>query len=111
MLTKQQWSYIKFWLVVVIIAEVIMFLLNEYLVMLYLVIAVFFLCGFILRILNLYPGKKEPHLLDSSAVVIALLFAYVSAMLKISNMRFLLILTSSIIILPHLKYIISNENI
>ena len=111
MLNPRQWSYIKFWLVVIIISEVVLFLLNRYLAMLYLVIAILFLLGFILRILNLYPGRKEPLLLDSSAVIIALMFAYIAVMLKISNLRFLLIPVSSIIVLPHLKYIISNKNI
>lgn len=111
MLKSTQQAYINFWVIVVIIAEAMMILLNNYLFVIYLVIASLFFIGFLLRLLRLYPGKEEPLLLDSSAVAIALLFAYASGFFKFSGIRFILILISSLIIVPHIVYIVSNENI
>lgn len=88
-----------------------MLLFNKYLFMIYLVIAGLFFVGLVLRILHLYPGKKEPFILDFFTVVIALLFASLAEIFKISNMRFVLLLTSSLIFLPHIMYIISNKTI
>ncbi|UCC94871.1 MAG: hypothetical protein JSW40_08675 [Candidatus Omnitrophota bacterium] len=111
MVTQNQKSLIIFWVIVVIIAESIMFVLNKHLAILYLAVACLFLAGFILRVLNIYPGKKEPLILDFSAMVIALLFAYVSQIFELSNGRFILIAISSLIIFPHLVYIRSNKDI
>ena len=111
MLTPNQRFHIIFWVVTIVIAESIMLLLNRYLSILYVIIVVLFFGGFALRVLHLYPGKKEPLILDFSAVVISLLFAYAGEIFKMSPLRFLLILTSSLIILPHLIYIISKEDI
>jgi hypothetical protein len=88
-----------------------MLLLNRSLPIIYLAIAFLFLGGFCLRILKLYPGKQEPLILDASAVVISIILAYVSNVFRASNIRFFLIFISSIIILPHLIYIIYKKNI
>ena len=108
-LSQGQRSLIMFWVVVVLAAEIIMFVFNQHLPRIYLVVALLFTGGFALRIVNRYPGKKEPLILDFSGIVIALLFTYLATLLAVSNIRFVLILCSSLIILPHIIYIISNE--
>lgn len=111
MLTKNQWSYIRHWIALVVIAESVMLFLNRDLFIIYLIIAILFLGGFCLRSLKLYPGKEEPLILDASAVIISVLFAYISNPLKTTNIRFILIFVSSIIILPHLIYIVYKQDI
>ena len=88
-----------------------MLVFNKHLSSAYLIIAFLFFAGFVLRALKLYPGKQEPLLLDSSTAVIALVFAHTSGLFRFSNIRLLLIPISSLIIFPHLIYIISNKNI
>ena len=111
MLTSHQWAYIRQWVTLVIVAECIMLIYNRHLPTAYMIIAALFLGGFIPRIAHLYPGKPEPLILDLSAVLIALLFAYASNKLGMSSMRFLLILVSSLIIMPHIIYIIQKTDI
>jgi len=111
MFTRTKKSLIIYWVTLVIIAEIIMLFLNRYLSVIYLIIAGMFLIGFLLRILRLYPGKYEPLILDFSAILISFLFAYIAEVFRLSNGRFVVILFSSLIILPHLAYIISNKNI
>ena len=111
MLTSRQWAYIKHWIILVVIAECIMLVFNKNLTACYLVIAALFLGGFCLRVLNLYPGKPEPLILDLPGIIIALAFAYLAEILKISNLRFLLVFVSSLIILPHIIYIINKTGI
>jgi hypothetical protein len=110
-LTKNQWRHIRHWIVLVALAEGLMCAVNRYLSLIYLVIAISFLAGFALRVFNLYPGKTEPLSLDSSAVAIALIFSYIAGCLEGSPLRFLLIFISSLIMLPHLIYIISKKDI
>lgn len=88
-----------------------MLLLNRYLFLIYLIIAALFFGGFCLRIVKLYPGKAEPLILDSSAVVLGIAFACISNALKASGVRFILIFTSSLIIAPHLVYILRKKDI
>ncbi len=88
-----------------------MFLFNRHLTVGYLVIVLLFLGGFILRLLNLYPGRPEPLILDFSGILIALGFAYLANTLGLSSLRFLLIFTSSLIIVPHIIYIVKKIDI
>lgn len=83
-----------------------MFWLNTYLSKIYGVIAGLFLVGLMLRILRLYPGKEEPLILDLSAVIIAIIFAFIAHHIGLSNIRFILIMVSSLIIIPHIIYIV-----
>jgi len=108
--TKSQWRYYRFWLIALLLAEGTMLCANKHLFEIYLVIALLFLCGFILRVLRLYPGESEPLILDCSAVVLALGYAFLGFAIKDSIWRFLLILCSSTIIMPHLIFI-AKENV
>ena len=110
-LNKNQRGYIKHWLILIIIAEGFLLIFNKYLPILYLLITLLFLGGWILRLLNLYPGKSEPLILDISGACIGLVFFYLTTVFKLSNVRFLLIFVSSVIILPHLFFILANKNI
>ena len=104
-ITSTQWGYIRHWLILIVIVEALMLALNKYLVFAYLVIAAIFFMAFILRLLNFYPGEKEPLALDGLAVVFAVIFAWVAGFSANSNLRFLFILCSSVIVLPHCYYI------
>ena len=110
-LTKNKWLYIRHWIILIITVEILMLLFNCYLPLIYLIISILFLVGLGLRVLNLYPGKEEPLILDSSAVFIALVLAHTSKWLSTFNIKSLLISISSIIILPHLVYIICKRDI
>jgi len=67
---------------------------------LYLVISLCFLIGFILRKFDLYPGKKEPLILDFSTFLISLIFFILTKIgLKI-EIKFSFLIT----LLPHLLY-------
>jgi len=106
--TQRQSPYIRHWMILLAGAEGLMLVLHRQLYWVYASIAVLFACGFFLRIFKLYPGKEEPLGLDASAVVIALLFARAAFFLQFSGWRFTLIFVSSLIIMPHLWYIVKE---
>ena len=93
------------------IAESIMLFLNRHLPYIYAVIAILFFIGLCLRILDIYPGKKEPLFLDASAAVMAAALSWLSKTMQWSNIRFFLIVCSSVIILPHILYILQKKDI
>lgn len=95
----------------IVISESIMFFCRDYLAVIYGVIALLFFGSLLLRLLDVYPGKKEPLILDFSGAAIALLFAATAFVLSPSQLRLILIPISSIIVLPHLVYILRNKNI
>jgi len=107
--SKTQWPYLRFWLTAVVLAEGIMLIFSHDLFLLYLFIGIVFAGGFLLRVFRLYPGQPEPFILDGSAIVIAVLLAFASRGLGGSAWRFALILCSSVIILPHLVYILKEK--
>ena len=82
-----------------------MLILNQKLFEIYVLIAFLFLCGFTLRVFKLYPGKDEPLILDFSAVVLTIGFALCGRALSGYAWRFVLIFSSSLIVLPHFIYI------
>src|SRR3989338_3631161 len=100
-----QWRYYRRWLALSLAAEFLMLVLNGFLAEMYILISVLFLGGFVLRLLQLYPGEREPLYLDLSAVIIAGLFSFLAGLLIGSGWRSLLIGGSSLIILPRLIYI------
>ncbi len=108
MLSKSRESYLKKWLMLFVLAESAMILSRYSLWIVYLVIASIFLVGVLLRRFNLYPGDKEPLILDFSAVLISILLSYLSFRINSSRVLFLLIFLSPVIILPHIIYIIQN---
>lgn len=106
MFGKKKSAYIKHWIKLIIISEAALLIFNHNLTIGYLVIAVLFFIGFLLRILKMYPGGEEPLALDISACLISALFIGIVHLLNGSNWRFLVILLSSLIVLPHFIYII-----
>ncbi|MBD3425808.1 MAG: hypothetical protein GF409_01095 [Candidatus Omnitrophica bacterium] len=110
-LTPRQWHYFKQWVLIILAAELLMLLLVEHLVAVYLLIAAIFIFGLLLRTAHTYPGKEEPLILDVSAVLIAFLWALFAHLAGAAMWRFLLIFTSSAIILPHLVHIFKNGEI
>ncbi|MFC1480517.1 hypothetical protein ACFL5Y_03620 [Candidatus Omnitrophota bacterium] len=101
----------RLWIVTIILAEILMFVLNRHLVVIYLAVSVIFFLGVLLRILKLYPGNDEPLILDGSAVVLALIWAFLARVIGMSGWRFLLILSSSAIVMPHLWYVINMKEV
>jgi len=108
-ISPTQWPYYRFWFAVLMIAEGLMLLLNNDLFVIYMMIALLFFGGFLLRALKIYQGQGEPLILDFSAVIFAIGFAYAGEALRGSPWRFLLILCSSIIIFPHFIYIAQEK--
>lgn len=109
-LNKRQKILLIYWLSLVAAAEVVMLLLKGQLTIIYLIVAGLFFIGLGLRILNIYPGRKEPLMLDLSAVAISLLYAFFSTVAAEVLYTYLLIFTSSVIILPHLVYIVRGND-
>ena len=107
MSAKEKYRLIAFWAVMTLAAEAVMVLFRSRLFLIYIIIAALFLGGFTLRVLHLYPGKKEPLILDSSALVLAFGFALTSYFFKAAHTRLFLISISSLIIIPHLIYILA----
>lgn len=110
-LSQNQRGLIWHWVILVAAAELLMLAFNKDLALIYGVIAVLFSGGFCLRVCRLYPGKEEPLILDAAAVVISVLFAHWARALENSNARFALIVISSLIIWPHIIYILQKEDI
>ncbi|MFH1359565.1 MAG: hypothetical protein ABIJ41_00815 [Candidatus Omnitrophota bacterium] len=108
-LSESQWRYVRHWLICVIVAETIMLFFNRFLVQAYILIAVLFLIGFLLRLFKFYPGEPKPLILDFSTVLLALAFALAAQCLDLSLGRFILIFCSSAIIAPHFIYIYKNK--
>lgn len=108
-LTKIQMRYLKHWLKITLIAELIMLIFNRHLPVIYLAIAGLFLGGFCLRVLKRYPGEPEPLILDFSGVLITLIYGFCALGLGMSGFRYLLILTSSLVIIPHIAFIILKK--
>jgi hypothetical protein len=107
-ITESRWSCYRHWLVLIVVAEAMMLVFNMRLVEIYLAVAVLFAVSFILRFVKFYPGQRELLVLDLSAVVLAAGFAFAAQWLGASGWRFLLILCSSLIVLPYFIYI-ANE--
>jgi len=108
-ITDSQWGYFRHWFILLLCAEGLMLIFNKLIVQMYLSVAVLFLVGFFLRAFHLYPGQKEPLVLDFSAVCLACVYSSLGNWLIDSPWRFLLILCSSIIIIPHFVYIVKEK--
>jgi len=106
---ESQRPYVRHWLIILLMAETFMLIFNHFLYEIYLVIAFLFFCGFLLRMLKLYPGQSEPLILDFSAVVISLGYAWIAQWVGLSLWRFLLIFCSSAIIMPHFVFILREK--
>ena len=103
--SETQWPYVRFWLFAVIVSEIILLSANKRLFEAYLFIGSLFLIGLLLRVVGLYPGQWEPIILDFSAVLIAVCFAFLGRLFLDSSFRFILVLCTSLIIVPHLIFI------
>ena len=108
-ITPSQGRYYRFWLCALLFTEGLMLIFNKHLFFIYLVIAVLFLGGFLLRLFHLYPGDHEPLFLDFFAFVAAVCFAFVGECLVGSLWRYLLILCSSVILIPHFIFITQHK--
>jgi len=104
-----QWRYLRHWLILILITEVLMVIFNHYLSFIYLIIGMLFFGGFVLRVFRKYPGEDEPLILDFSALCLSLCYVILASFLEYSLWRFLLIFCSSGIIVPHLIYIINEK--
>ena len=104
-LSESQWRYVRHWFILIIGAEILMMIFNQFLFEAYAIVGALFAGGFLLRILKLYPGEWEPLILDFSAVILAICYAILAKILGPSIFRFVLILCSSGIIVPHFIFI------
>ncbi len=105
-LRASQWRIYRHWLALILAAEILMLIFNQYLVGIYLGISALFLGAGVFRMVGLYPGEGEPLILDFSAVILALMFAVFAYYGAHTPWRFFIILCSSLIVVPHFIYII-----
>jgi len=105
----KQWRNIKFFIGLILFAEIVMLLMNKYVFEIYIVFSAFLFSGFILKVLKLYRKNNIPLKVDLLAIGISLLFVLLSYFLKASPARFLLILCSSAIIMPYFRCIMSAK--
>ncbi|MBN1793948.1 MAG: hypothetical protein JW844_03190 [Candidatus Omnitrophica bacterium] len=110
-LTERQWRYIRHWVILVVLCEVVMMVYSASLDVIYGIIALLFSGRLFLRTVRCYPGANEPLYLDGSAVAISLFYLFLARLAGESWIRFTLLFTSSVIILPHLIYIVSHRDI
>jgi hypothetical protein len=105
--SKEQKRYLFHWLRIVLVVEAIFFIFRDKILFLLLLVSILFFIGLILRISKLYPGRPEPLILDSYAVIISLLIAFAYKAFLISAI--FVISIAPVIILPHIIYIIRAE--
>lgn len=108
MLSDNQFRTLLMWFLCILAVEIIMLIFNKKLPLIYAVIGGVFLVGFLLRLLNIYPGKSEPVILDLLAFFIAFIMGGAAYTLNNSPFRYLLIFISSLIVIPHIIYIITK---
>ncbi len=104
-----QWPHFRHWLILIALAETGMLVFNRSLVTAYCLITALFFAGFLLRSLRFYPGQWKPLSLDAGAAAIALCYAVLARLTGLSPWRFLLILSSSLILFPHFIYIFKEK--
>jgi len=102
-----QKQFILQWVVLLGSAEFFIFVFPNYQVLILLLICGAFFLGFMLRILQLHPGSREPLVLDLSSCCLALLLSAYATGLKPSNSIILVLLP--ILTVPHITYIISHK--
>jgi len=103
-LSRRQKQLFKFWFSAIIVAEVILSISLKFSIYLYIVGGILFLGGFILRVLNKYPGNKEPLVLDISSGLISFVIAFI--LYNYGYNRVSIYLGPLIVLLPHLLYIL-----
>ncbi len=102
---SSQWPYYRLWFIVTVVAECAMLLFHQSLTLIYTAIAAAFLGAALLRWLRIYPGEEEPLFCDLGGAFIACGYAGVAFCLRASHGRFLEIMMSSGILIPHFIYI------
>jgi chromate transport protein ChrA len=102
-----QKQYILQWIALLGLAEFFIFILPTQQTTILLLISGGFFVGFIMRVLRLHPGRREPLILDLLSWCLALLLSAYATGLKPSNSIILVLLP--ILTIPHIVYIISHR--
>jgi len=111
-LTQNQKSHLLQWLVMILILESLLILFPLLAWRIFLACGAAFLFGFVLRLLNVYPGKHEPLILDLLSGILAVVGAI--GCLAAGTSYFLSALRIAVPPLsatPHIIYIMRNRDI
>lgn len=109
---RNQKDHLLQWLIIVMIIELFLFLIPIKLWLGFVLIGIAFMGGFLLRLFKIYPGEREPLVVDFSTALIAFLASYFISLIE----GFLILLVSKIftpfiILIPHFVYIANNKKI
>ena len=100
-------QYILHWILLLSVAEFLIFFLSHLQILFLLLIAGGFFVGFLLRLLQVYPGRREPLFLDLFSCCLALLLSALASWLKPSNAVILVLLP--VLVVPHIYHIITHR--
>lgn len=101
--SKRQKQTLKLWFTIILLAEVIFTIPWKFSIYLYVIGGALFLIGFILRLIDKYPGKAEPLILDVSSGLLCFCIFIVS---KITFNPIIIYTGPIIVLLPHIIYIL-----
>jgi hypothetical protein len=107
-LSRIQRNHLLKWLVIILTMEVILFFFPLLAWKALLALGVAFLIGFLLRILDSYPGKYEPPILDLLSGALALICGvgcFVAGKTDVA-VRLFILLAPPFALVPHFVYII-----
>ena len=107
-LSRIQKNFLLRWLGTILIVELFLFLFPLLAWKVFLAVGVAFLIGFLLRVLNLYPGKYEPPILDLLSGALALicgLGCFIAGKTDVI-VRLFILLAPPFALTPHFLYII-----
>lgn len=107
-LSRIQKNFLLKWLVIILIVELFLFFFPLLAWKAFLALGVAFLIGFLLRVLDSYPGKYEPPILDLLSGALALICGvgcFVAGKTDVI-VRLFILLAPPFALVPHFVYII-----
>jgi len=104
---RHQKLYFYYWIILLGWGELALFVFARRQSLILILISAGFFVGFILRLLRLYPGKREPLVVDLSTCLLALLLSTYITGFNPPNAIALILLP--FITIPHIFYIISRK--
>ena len=112
LLEKNQTGHILQWLIYIAVFELLLFLVPVRAWIILVVIGAGFIIAAALRIAHLYPGEKEPVVVDIFSGILAFICAILTVIIENLPAHYVVKAVSPFIILiPHLTYIIFNRDI
>ncbi len=112
-LNRIQRNHLLKWLVIILTMEVILFFLPVLAWKAFLTLGMAFLICFLLRVLDFYPGKYEPPILDLLSGALAFIGGIGCFVAGASPfvVSFFVVLTPPLALIPHFVYIINSKEL